>query len=166
MSFFQKCLTLGSYLSQAEKEALYLFLLSDKSNIYLENANSLLKRESLTTRIANGELLYSVKNNIVAFECRKNGGNDFSAVVRERNLGRSRKRNLRNLQQFFAQCEADAICNFPIPSKITQDLKSINISKFPYYDLNYYSNGKGRALGWLKKIKSKDSEILTKLRTF
>jgi len=165
MSYFEECLATGLWLTPVQRQALYKYLLSEKSELYKESALLLLNRGSLSTQIANAEILYSMNQKKVSFECRRIGEADFSQEIRNIELGRSSNRNIKKLKQFFSQCEVDAIGNFPVPGKIPQDVKGINISKFPYYDLNYYSDGKGRALGWLKKIKSRDSEILTKLRT-
>jgi hypothetical protein len=35
----------------------------------------------------------------------------------------------------------------------------------PFYDLNYYSNGRGKIIGLFKKLQAKDDELLEKLLT-
>lgn len=34
---------------------------------------------------------------------------------------------------------------------------------YPFYDLEYYSNGRGKILGLIKKFQAKDDELLEKL---
>jgi hypothetical protein len=165
MSYFEECLATGLWLTPEQRQALYKYLLSEKSELYKESALLLLTRGSFSTQIANAEILYSINQSRVSFECRRIGGADFSQEIRNIELGRSLNRNIKKLTQFFSQCEVDAISNFPVPGKIPQDVKGINISKFPFYDLDYYSDGKGKFLGLIRKWKAADKEILTKLRT-
>ena len=165
MSYFEECLATGLWLTPEQRRALYKYLLSEKSKLYREFALLLLNRGSLTTQIANAEILYTVNQNKVSFECRRIGGADFSQEIRNIQLGISLNRNIKILKRFFSQCEVDAIGNFPVSGKTPQDVKGINISKFPFYDLNYYSDGKGKILGLLRKWKSSDKENLMKLRT-
>jgi hypothetical protein len=165
MSYFEECLATGLWLTPEQRQALYKYLLSEKSDLYREFALLLLNRGSLTTQIANAEILYSINQNRVSFECRRIGGADFSQEIRNIELGSSLNRNIKMLKRFFSQCEVDAIGNFPVPGKTPQDVKGINISKFPFYDLDYYSDGKGKFLGLIRKWKSSDKEILMKLRT-
>ena len=165
MSYFEECLATGLWLTPEQRQALYKYLLSEKSELYREFALLLLNRGSLTTQIANAEILYTVNQNRVSFECRRIGSADFSQEIRNIALGSSLNRNIKMLKRFFSQCEVDAIGNFPVPGKTPQDVKGINISKFPFYDLDYYSDGKGKFLGLIRKWKSSDKEILMKLRT-
>ena len=165
MSYFEECLATGLWLTAEQRQALYKYLLSEKSEHYREFALLLLNRGSLTTQIANAEILYSINQNRVSFECRRIGDADYSQEIRNIELGRSLNRNIKKLKQFFSQCEVDAIGNFPVPGKIPQDVKGINISKFPFYDLDYYSDGTGKFLGLIRKWKAADKEILAKLRT-
>ena len=165
MSYFEECLATGLWLTPEQRQALYKYLLSEKSELYREFALLLLNRRSLTTQIANAEIRYSINQNRVSFVCRRIGGADFSQEIRSIELGSSLNRNIKMLKRFFSQCEVDAIGNFPVPGKNPHDVKGINISKFPFYDLDYYSDGKGKFLGLLRKWKSSDKEILMKLRT-
>jgi len=165
MSYFEECLATGQWLSQEERQALYRYLLTTKREAYIEFACIFLNRGVLSVQIANGEILYSLNENRATFECRKAGAIEFSPVIRELKLGKSKRGNVLKLKRFFAQCEVDAIGNFPIKGKIPQDLRSINVYRYPFYDLNYYSNGRGRALGLLKKLRTRDSDLLVKLRT-
>jgi hypothetical protein len=48
VSFFEECLTLGRYLSQAEKEALYRYLLEQKREVYKSQARTLIKENFLS----------------------------------------------------------------------------------------------------------------------
>ena len=165
MSYFEECLATGLWLTPEQRQALYKYLLSEKSELYREFALLLLNRGSLTTQIANAEIRYLINQNRVSFECRRIGAADFSQEIRNIKLGSSLNRNIKMLKRFFSQCEVDAIGNFPVPGKNPQDVKGINISKFLFYDLDYYSDGKGKFLGLIRKWKSSDKEILMKLRT-
>jgi hypothetical protein len=92
-------------------------------------------------------------------------GEILSSSIREIQLFRFKRLNIQRLRKYFAQCDVDLIHNFPISgSKISED-SGFGINVFPYYSLAYYSNGKNRLLGLVKKIKTNDKEILTKLRT-
>jgi hypothetical protein len=165
MSFFEECLTLGRFLSQAEKEALYRFLLQEKQSTYRVQANNLLKNGSLTNSFANGVIQYRIESNWAYYISKEISAPEFTPILRKVQLNVPRVYKIRRLERFFAQAEVDVLSNFPLPGENQQSQTGYGINAIPYYDLNYYSNGKGRALGWLKKIKSTDSEILTKLRT-
>jgi hypothetical protein len=165
MSFYEECLTLGQYLSQAEKVALYEFLLSSKRRTYENQARNLLKVAFLESCIANGAIEYKVFNNIVSYKCRENGTQESLSTIRELSLGRIRYWNTKKLVKFFAQSEVDVLSNFPLPGVDQNPESSFTFNSSPYYDLNHFSNGRGKILGLVKKIEQRDSEILMKLRT-
>ena len=69
------------------------------------------------------------------------------------------------LKKFFAQSDVDVIQNFPLPGVNARTQTSFVIDAYPYYSLAYYSNGRNYIKGIIKKLKTNDKEILTKLRT-
>lgn len=165
VNFFQKCLTLGQYLSQEEKEALYRYLLGAKKNEYASQAAKLIQENELKTFIANGEIQYKINSKVVSYTARKLDEKEFTPAIRKLKLGILGTNNIRKLSRFFAQAEVDVLSNFPLPGTKQESDSSFGINTFPYYTFNYYSNGKGRLRGLLKKLKSADPEALIKLRT-
>jgi hypothetical protein len=59
-------------------------------------------------------------------------------------LSNMRVLNQTRLPKFIAQCEVDAIWRFPLNGKFTKTADGFGINTYPYYDLNYYSNGRGK----------------------
>ena len=165
MSFFEECLTLGRYLSQPEKEALYHYLLEQKRETYKSQARTLMKEGFLRVNFANGEIQYGVEANCVNYVARKIHSAEFSPSLRQLRLGIPEILKIRRLQLFFAQAEVDVLSNFPLSGANQQPDEGYGINAIPFYDLNYYSNGNGKFRGFIKRIENSNSEILTKLRT-
>lgn len=164
VSYFEECLKLGDMLLRDERRALYKYLLDVNRDLYSSQSISLLNSGNFTRRIANGEACYFVKNGTVSYSARRLNSNEVSTDIREIKLSRFLFRNVRHLRKFFAQCDVDIIQNFPIPSPIPQEESGYGINVNPYYSLAYYSNGKNLVAGLIKKIRTNDKEILTKLR--
>lgn len=165
MSFYEECLTLGNWLSPDEKEALYRYLLESKEETYRDQVIQLLRAGYLTSRVANGEILYEIDDRKIFYSARKIGTSDFTEKIRTMNFDRVNVKKIKKLVRFLAQAEVDVIQNFPNPGENLQANSGFTCFAYPFYDLNYYSNGKGKVLGLFKKIKKGNSEILTKLRT-
>lgn len=165
VSYFEDCLKLGDMLLRDERRALYKYLLDVNSDLYSSQAISLLNSGNFTRRIANGEACYFFKDGVVSYSARRLDSNEVSTDIREIQLSRFFPLNLRLLRKYFAQCDVDVIQNFPIPSSIPQEESGYGINVNPYYSLAYYSNGKNLLAGLIKKIRTNDKEILTKLRT-
>ena len=163
MSFFEECLSLGQWLGEDRSRALYKYLLQKKKNIYKNEAEELLKYRVKNTFIANGEIEYFIEKDFLKFRSRQNGTDDFTDVIRELKLSRFKLRNIYKIQKFFAQVEVDVIHNFPLPGVNPQEESGFCIYTYPYYELDYYSNGKGKIRGLFNKLKTDDSELLRKL---
>lgn len=163
MSFFEECLTLGQWLDQDLKRALYKYLLVKKKNLYKSDAEKLLVNRSLNSFVAKGEIVYFIDKNVLKYKSRANSSDEYIDVLRDLKLGRSKSLNLLKIQKFFAQCEVDVIQNFPNPGENIQEERNYSYNTYPFYDLNYYSNGKGKLRGFIKKLKTDDSELLRKL---
>ena len=88
----------------------------------------------------------------------------IQSEVREIKLTRVKPQNIRKLQKFFAQCDVDVITNYPRPGCIPSEESGYGINTYPYYTLAYYANGKNYLIGLIKKIRTNDKELLTKLR--
>jgi len=163
MSFFEECLTLGQWLDQDLKRALYKYLLVKKKNLYKSDAEKLLVNRSLNSFVANGEIVYFIDKNVLKYKSRANSSDEYIDVLRDLKLGKLKSFNLLKIQKFFAQCEVDVIHNFPLPGANIQEERSYSYNTYPFYDLNYYSNGKGKVRGFINKLKTDDSELLRKL---
>lgn len=148
---------------EEERFAIYKYLLKTKSPIYRTLANKLLSEKFLQETFANGEIAYSLHKGIVSFKARKIGEADFDMVRRSVKLSKIRSVSIRRLVKFFAQAEVDVLRNYPISNKVQAEDRGYAMNVYPYYDLNYFSNGAGKARGLLMKIQSKDDELLEKL---
>jgi hypothetical protein len=163
MSLFEEYLTLGQWLTEEERLALYKYLLKTKKVKYSKDYNKLLTQKTLKNTFANGEIIYSLGLDSISYKARKLGEIEYSSEIRTIPLSKFTFLNRLRTQKFFAQCEVDVIRNFPVPSDKILEERSIGINVFPFYDLNYYSNGSGKAKGLLKRIQSKDDELLGRL---
>ena len=73
VSYFEECLRLGEWLSEADRRALYRYLLESNKENYMAQANLLLENSSLKKKIANGEVVYTLQSNQVTYKARKIG---------------------------------------------------------------------------------------------
>jgi hypothetical protein len=165
MSFYEELLTLGQHLHERERLALYRFLTKNKESAYKSDAIELLNSKELKSTIANGEILYSLRENVVSYSARKNGSSAFQEDVRQVKLHEFSRFRIKKLIKFFAQTEVEVIWNYPLEGRNLQEEGSYCILSYPYFDLRYFSNGGSRLIGLVNKIKTNDTEILTKLRT-
>jgi len=164
MSFYEELLTLGQHLHERERLALYKFLTKTKGNIYKSDAIELLHSKELKSSIANGEILYSLKDNVVSYSARKNGSSAFQEDVRQVNLHKFSRFRIKKLIKFFAQTEVEVIWNYPLEGRNLQVEGSYCILSYPYFDLRYFSNGGSRLVGLVNRMKTNDKDLLTKLR--
>ena len=165
VSYFEECLTSGGLLFQEERRALYKYLLEINKDFYVDQANLLLDKGTTTRSIANGEATYFLKDRKVNYSARQLNSDDIQSELREIKLTRVRKYNITKLEKFFAQCDVDVISNFPIPGRIPKEESGYGFNAYPFYTLAYYANGRNYLKGIVKKLRTKDKEILTKLRT-
>ena len=166
MSYFEECLQLGEWLSDSDRRALYKYLLESNSEAYRVNSSFLLDNSQLTKTIANGEIFYLLNNRRVSYMAREIGSVELTSEMRSLKLTGIRFLDIKRLKKFFAQSEVDVIQNFPLPGSNSQTQAGFGIDAYPYYTLAYYANGKNYFVGLIKKIKTNDKELLTKLRTF
>jgi hypothetical protein len=165
VSYFEECLTSGGLRFQEERRALYTYLLEINGDFYVNQANLLLDSGIATRNIANGETTFILKDRKVNYSARKSGSNEIQSDLREILLTRVRPYNIKKLQKYFAQCDVDVITNFPIPGRISQEESGYGFNAYPYYTLAYYADGGNFLKGFIKKLRTNDMEILTKLRT-
>ena len=165
MNFYEELLTLGQHLHERELLALYKFLLKTKEGAYKSDALELLNSGELRNSIANGEIFYSLKGNLVCYSARKSGSTAYQEDLRQVKLSHISKLRINKLIKFFAQTEVDVIWNYPLQGRNPQEEGSYCILSYPYFDLRYFSNGRGRIVGLMNKMKTNDKEILTKLHT-
>ena len=165
MSYFEECLTSGGLLFQEERRALYKYLLEINGDFYKVQAKTLLAEGKVSRSIANGKAVYSVKDSIVTYSAYGLQSEIFSIDVRQIRLSKFKLLNVIKLRKFFAQGDIDIIRNFPLPSRYPREENGFGISVYPYYTLAYYANGGNPIKGIIKKLRTNDKEILTKLRT-
>lgn len=165
MSYFEECLRLGEWLSEADRRALYRYLLESNKENYKAQANLLLENSSLNKRIANGEVIYTLQSNQVTYKARKIGSVEFSSEMRKMQLMGIQLIDTQRLRKFFAQSDVDVIQNFPLPGENQESEGGFCVDTFPYYTLAYYANGGNPIKGLIKKLRTNDNDILTKLRT-
>lgn len=165
MSYFEECLRLGEWLSEADRRALYRYLLESNKENYKAQANLLLENSSLNKRIANGEVIYTLQSNQVTYKARKIGSVEFSSEMRKMQLMGIQLIDTQRLRKFFAQSDVDVIQNFPLPGENQESEGGFCVDTFPYYTLAYYANGGNPIKGLIKKLRTNDKDILTKLRT-
>jgi hypothetical protein len=165
VSYFEECLTSGGLRFQEERRALYKYLLEINGDFYVNQANLLLNNGTATRNIANGEATFILKDRKVTYSARKSGSNEIQSDLREITLTRIKRYNVKRLQKYFAQCDVDVITNFPIPGRISQEQSGYGFNAYPYYTLAYYADGGNILKGFIKKLRTNDMEILTKLRT-
>lgn len=164
MNYLEECLTLGGWLSENDRLALYKYFLESNGETYEAQMKLLLTNGKLSKRIANGEISYFLKGRKIYYSARRFDSDQFTSEVREIRLIGSRYIDLKRIKKFFAQSDVDVIRNFPLPGANPQSDNGYGITVYPYYDLRYYSNNRSRLLGFFKKLKVNNSEILNKLR--
>ena len=164
MSLYEELLTHGSHLHEAERIALYKFLLESKHEVYLSDAREIIRARTLKREVANGEILYSLNEKWISYSAKKRGAIDYLENLRSLKLKGFPKFQIRKIVKFFAQSEVDVIWNFPLQGENSPEPGSFSIISLPYFDLRYYSTRRSRILGLINKIKSDDSEILQQLR--
>jgi len=165
VSYFEECLRLGEWLSEADRRALYRYLLESNKENYKAQANLLLENSSLNKRIANGEVIYTLQSNQVTYKARKIGSVEFSSEMRKMQLMGIQLIDTQRLRKFFAQSDVDVIQNFPLPGENQESEGGFCVDTFPYYTLAYYANGGNPIKGLIKKLRTNDKDILTMLRT-
>jgi hypothetical protein len=165
MSVFEDYLRVGYWLNDGQRLAIYKFFIKTKSHSYKAKANKLMNEKFLLESFANGEIAYSLHRGVVSFKARKIGEVDFDVERRSVKLSKVRKVSIKRLVKFFAQAEVDVLRNYPIPNNMELEERGYAMNVYPYYDLNYFSNGAGKARGLLMKIQSKDDQLLEKLLT-
>ena len=165
MSYFEECLRLGEWLSEADRRALYKYLLESNQETYEVQANFLLKNLTLNKKVANGEIFLSIDNRIVGYSARELGSSHLTSEMRKMKLLGLRFVDIRRLKKFLAQSDVDVIQNFPLPGVNVRTQTSFGIDAYPYYTLAYYADGRNYLKGLIKKLTTSDREILTKLRT-
>ena len=165
VSYFEECLRLGEWLSEADRRALYRYLLESNKENYKAQANLLLENSSLSKRIANGEVIYTLQSNQVTYKARKIGSVEFSSEMRKMQLMGIKLIDTQRLRKFFAQSDVDVIQNFPLPGENQESEGGFCVDTYPYYTLAYYANGGNPIKGIIKKLRTNDKDILTKLRT-
>lgn len=165
VSYFEECLTSGGLLFQEERRALYKYLLEINKDFYANQANLLLDIGITTRSIANGEATFFLRDKKVNYSARELNSDEIQSDLREIKLTRIRKYNIRKLEKYFAQCDVDVISNFPIPGRLPSEESGYGFNTYPFYTLAYYANGRNPIKGLIKKLRTNDNEILTKLRT-
>ena len=149
MSYFEECLRLGEWLSEADRRALYRYLLESNKENYMAQANLLLENSSLKKKIANGEVVYTLQSNQVTYKARKIGSVEFTSEMRKMQLMGIQLIDAQRLKKFFAQSDVDVIQNFPLPGENQESEGGFCVDTYPYYTLAYYADGRNYLKGCL-----------------
>jgi hypothetical protein len=163
MSLFEEYLSLGYWLSEGERLAIYKYLLRTKRRVYKSEALMLIEQRTLKTKFANGEIAYELMDGKVSFKARELGDLDFDRCRRSIKISKYKVIAAYKLVRFFAQAETDVLRNYPILKEQAPERRGYSMNVYPYYDLNYYSRGGGIVIGFLKKIQNKDDVLLERL---
>ena len=163
MSFYEDLLSRGQHLYQDDRYALYRYLLISNQARYEEQVSKLVEGGSITSSVANGEILYIYSHGRLSYSARKKGEENLQEEVRHIQVNSLPQIRLKKMKNFFAQAEVDVIWNYPIPGIYEQEPASFSITSYPYYDLNYFSNGEGKFKGFLRKMKLEDNPTLQRL---
>jgi len=163
MSLFEEYLTLGQWLAESQRLAIYKYLLISRKDKYRNDGEVLVSRRTLNTLIANGEISYSITLNVVEYKSRKIGEVDWNNKIREIKLPSFKFLLRKRLAKFFAQAELDTIRNYPISGVNPIENRGFTMNAYPFYDLNYYSNGKGKLKALIKKLGTRDDPLLERL---
>ena len=122
MSYFEECLRLGEWLSEADRRALYKYLLESNQETYEDQANFLLKNSRLNKKVANGEIFFSITNKRVGYRARKMGSIELTSELRQMELSGVRFIDIKRLKKFFAQSDVDqlgAYASIPVINALT-----------------------------------------------
>jgi hypothetical protein len=128
-----------------------------------ERATFPMSTHSLKKEIANGEILYSVSGDVLKYSARRKGETGYLENLRTLELSKISKFRINKIVKFFAQSEVDVIWNYPVHGQEIEEAGSFSIRSIPYYDLRYYSEGRGRFEGLINKLKFNETEIFQKL---
>lgn len=164
MSYYEELLTLGQLLQERERVALYEFFLEREQSRYRADAKQLLSNSTLQTAIANGEIKYTIEGNSLFYAARKNGTLEYFEQIRQSQLSEIPTLRIKKIIKFMAQAEVEVIWNFPILGANSSEQNGYFTVSYPFSDLRYFSEGKGKLLGLIKKLTKSDSEIVSKLR--
>jgi hypothetical protein len=153
MESYEEYLTKGEWLDAEERLELYHFLKHKHENDFSDLEKELRLNGISYVNIAKSQIKFVLDKNIVKNQVRELGQPEFVDGMRFVKLSNMRIVNRKRLPRFIAQCEVDAIWNFPLDGKFTKTADGFGINSYPYYDLNYYSNGRGRVRGFFAKFK-------------
>ena len=151
---FEEILTLGEYLDEDDLHNLYLHLQTSNLDKYNTLLDELRKKGRSTSRAANGEIEYKLKLGKVSYSAREMETEHTYSDVRSMWFTPNYFLNRRRLIKFFAQSEVDVIKNFPLPGVNQRTSFGFGVHSYPYYELNFYSNGRGKLKGLLNKYRS------------
>lgn len=163
MSLFEEYLTLGPWLAEEERRDLYKYLLITRQEEYRLYSGRLLLDGFLETTFANGKIYYLIDDSLISYKTKKIDELEYGYEIRKLSIKRLNKISESRLRKFFAQAELDVLRNYPNPGKELEENRGYGINVYPYYDLNYYSKGRGKILGLFNKLRTKDGELLTRL---
>ena len=130
---------------------------------YQSDAISLLNQGNLKTNIADGEIAYEFTEGEVRYRAQKIGVTKLGNFHRSIIVSKFRAIATSNLTKFFAQAEADVLRNYPILKEPELERGGYTMNFYPFYDVNYYANGRGKIIGLIKKLQAQDDELLEKL---
>ena len=152
MEYYDKLLTLGQHLSSERQFELYEFLRKENFNKYTDLLKLIKLKKVAYRKIANAEIKYELRNGLLRDYIREANG-EYWEGFRSIRVIPFVKPNVKKYINFFAQCDVDAIANFPVPSEIERTHFGFGIHEYPFYSLEFYSRGRGKTLGLIKRKK-------------
>lgn len=150
---FEEILTLGEYLDEDDLRKLYLHLQTANLIKYQDILDVLRKNGRSTSKVANGEIEYTLKHGRVCYSARELKTEHVYLDIRRMWFVPTYLFNRGRLIKFFAQSEVDVIKNFPLPGVNERTSFGFGVHSYPYYDLNFYSDGRGKLKGLVKKYR-------------
>ena len=151
MKSYEEVIETGAFMFDEVQFELYKWLKINHAPIYIDLERELKSEKIATKVIANGENKFVRSFGKIRNFVRELGDPEFSEGMRQIRLTPFSKVNRKRLNNFFAQCEVDVLHNFPFHKEEKPEHFSYGINSYPYYTLNYYSNGRGKIKGFIIK---------------
>jgi hypothetical protein len=148
---YEEVIETGAFMFDEAQFELYKWLKINHAPIYIDLEKELISKKVATKIIANGENKFVISFGKVRNLVRELGDPEFSEGMRQIWLTPFSKINRKRLNNFFAQCEVDVLHNYPYVKEEDFPYFNYGINTYPYYSLNYFSNGRGKIKGFVAK---------------
>lgn len=121
---------LGSHLRETERLALYKFFLSSKRDQFISDAKKLIEFSELNREIANGEIHYAIKGDLLTYSARKKGDLVYLENLRTIKLSKITKFRTRKIMKFFhnAKLMLYGTIQFQVVSQKRMEISALSLS--------------------------------------